>query len=842
VTTLTAANPIRGGGSAPMAAGRPGASAGPSLSGADAWRIIRQRMVMIIILWVLSIGATIGGTILWAKYYPSYRAESLIWVESIDPVDITRPLTRETQMQEDVINRMLQDQAMLVTSATVLLKAIEDPKLRATQWWREAQEKAASKGDDEVELLRDILTATPIRDTNYVQVSASWRNAEDVKEIVNAVVRRYESTIHELQRGTMKEQSESIDKELQAAQKRYDSLQRQKDDFRHSQEFSARSGQEIDERVMTLAALETELEMERDQRESQYSALQGARAEDLPITEDIQSLLDADQSLVQLEARVQELDQILASARERYGANHRTIRELEATRAAASERLVSETNIKALRLKQQQLDMVRRMYLEAQDQVMSIKQAKAEAVSLQKDREAKLIEYMRLEEKASLEDRQVKALAERKSQLDLAANQRKTVRIEVRQEARAPKRMSSPQFKLVIPAGCLLGLGACIGLAFLLDMTDKSVRTPRDVLRQQIPVLGTIPTTEDDEIEIERPETAALDAPHSIVAEAFKNLRANLFFSAPSEQQGTILVTSPSGGNGKTTIASNLAIAIALTGRRVLLIDANFRRASLPRIYAGMRTDGLSNILIGQGHLDDYVTASPVPGLDLVSAGPIPPNPAELLGSSYLRDMLLEARARYDQIILDGPPVLLVSDAIVLSGAVDGVILVCQYRATSRGALQRSQSQLDAVNANIYGAVLNRVESRAGGYFRKNYREFYQYSEPDEEAADRPKLDSAGAAAAATQVPGEDAASSLGMEGGESGESVATASADSELGLGEDAQASAGGDALDQEIASLGADLDSSASLSGDSELGLSLDDPAASDEDKPGDEPNPAR
>lgn len=841
MTTLTAANPIYGGRSAPMAPARPSASGGPGLTGADAWRIIRQRLVMIIILWVLSIGVTVGGTILWAKYYPTYRAEALVWVESIDPIDITRPLAREAHIQEDVVTRMLQDQAMLVTSATVLIKAIEDPKLRATQWWREAQEKAARKGDDEVELLRDILTSTPIRDTNYIQVTASWRNAEDVKEIVNAVVRRYESTIHELQRGSMKEQADSIDKELQAAQKRYEALLRQKDEFRRAQEFSARSGQEVDERVMTMTALETELGMETIQREAQYDALRGARAEDLPITEDIQALLDADAGLIQLEARVQELDQILASARERYGANHRTIKELEANRTAAVERLMSETNTKALRFKAQQLEMVRRMALEARDQLLSIRQAKKEAIDAQKDREAKLNDYERIEEKAKLEEAQVKQLTERKNQLELAANQRKTVRIEVRQEARTPKRMSAPKFELVIPAGCILGLAASIGLAFLLDMTDKSVRTPRDVLRQQIPVLGTIPTTEDDEIEIERPETAVLDAPHSIVAEAFKNLRANLFFSAPAGQQSTVLVTSPSGGNGKTTVASNLAIAIALTGRRVLLIDANFRRAGLPRIFSGMRADGLSNILIGQGHLDDYVTASSVPGLDLVSAGPIPPNPAELLGSSYLRDMLLEARARYDQIILDGPPVLLVSDAIVLSGAVDGVILVCQYRATSRGALQRSQSQLDAVNANIYGAVLNRVESRAGGYFRKNYREFYQYSESDEEGADRPKLDGVGgAAAAAAQVPGEDSATSLGMEAGESGVFVAAGTSDSELGLGEAAPASTGSDALDQEIASLGADLESGASLSGDSELGLSLDEPG--EEDKPGDEPNPAR
>jgi polysaccharide biosynthesis transport protein len=264
---------------------------------------------------------------------------------------------------------------------------------------------------------------------------------------------------------------------------------------------------------------------------------------------------------------------------------------------------------------------------------------------------------------------------------------------------------------------------------------DKSVRTPRDVPR--VPVLGTIPNADDDEVEIPRVETACLDVPHSIMAEAFRNLRANLFFSAPAEQQGVILVTSAGAGHGKTAVAANLAISIALSGRRVLLIDANFRRPAMPRIFAasGTRSEGLSNILIGQGKLAELVSNTGVPGCDVLAAGPTPPNPAELLGSSYLRDLIVDARAQYDQVIVDGPPVLLVSDAIVLAGAVDGVLLVCQYRSTSRGAFQRTQAQLEAINARIFGAVLNKVETRAGGYFRKVYREFYQYQEPEEGAA-----------------------------------------------------------------------------------------------------------
>jgi hypothetical protein len=145
-----------------------------------------------------------------------------------------------------------------------------------------------------------------------------------------------------------------------------------------------------------------------------------------------------------------------------------------------------------------------------------------------------------------------------------------------------------------------------------------------------------------------------------------------------------------------------------------------------------MREEGLSNLLIGQGRLSDVVTPTSVPGLDVLGAGPIPPNPAELLGGSYLRDVIVDARSQYDQVLFDGPPVLLVSDAIVLAGAVDGVMVVCRYRATSRGALHRTLAQLEAINARVFGAVINFVETRAGGYFRKAYREFYEYMEPEE--------------------------------------------------------------------------------------------------------------
>ncbi|HWL92961.1 MAG TPA: polysaccharide biosynthesis tyrosine autokinase, partial [Phycisphaerae bacterium] len=522
--------------------------------------------------------------------------------------------------------------------------------------------------------------------------------------------------------------------------------------------------QEVRERVLTLDALVTELDVELLGRKSQYETLQTVRPEDMPITAELQAILQNDPTLFQFEQRLIQAQEMLNQASRRYGPNHRIVRESTAQRDAADQAFRQDQAAKILHYQSRQIEQARRNYLEAQDQQLALREKLMTAKSEQRDMQVKLADY-----DAKVADQELLQLdyekkLEQKNMLEAIYRQRQTVQVEVASIATPPERMSSPKLAVWIPAGTLLGLVVSVGLALLLELADKSVRTPRDVIRAHLPVLGTIPTTDDDEVEIERVETACLDAPHSIVAEAFRNLRANLFFSAPAEQQGVILVTSPSGGNGKTTVASNLAISIALSGRRVLLIDSNFRRAALPRVFPNMREEGLSNILIGQGELKDFVTPTSVPGLEVLSAGPLPPNPAELLGSSFLRDVVVDARSRYDQVIFDGPPVLLVSDAMVLAGAVDGVLLVCEYRNTSRGALQRTQANLEAINARIFGAVLNKVQSRAGGYFRRSYREFYEYHEPSEDAPPaRPQLATkAAAASAAATLPTSEGPGSFG--------------------------------------------------------------------------------
>lgn len=178
-------------------------------------------------------------------------------------------------------------------------------------------------------------------------------------------------------------------------------------------------------------------------------------------------------------------------------------------------------------------------------------------------------------------------------------------------------------------------------------------------------------------------------------------------------------------------VAVNLAASLAQSGRRVLLIDANFHRPALRNIFPQARKEGLSNALIGQSNLDDLVSGTELPNVDVLTTGPIPPNPTELLAGSYFHKLLADAAGRYDQVILDGPPVLLMSDALVMTGAVDGVILVCRAKKTSRGVFQRARDQIERVNGRIFGTILNAARISRGGYFREQIRTFYDY-QPEE--------------------------------------------------------------------------------------------------------------
>lgn len=309
--------------------------------------------------------------------------------------------------------------------------------------------------------------------------------------------------------------------------------------------------------------------------------------------------------------------------------------------------------------------------------------------------------------------------------------------VSITSKSRLPVVPVGPARLRTIIVAFLLSLMAGIGLAFLLDFLDDSVKTMDDIDRYiHLPALALIPAAQSDKGRLASPEAQAQNASTALalvsdsrspMAEAYRHLRTSLLLSSAGNPPRTILVTSSQPSEGKTTTAVNTAFILAQTGVEVLIIDCDLRR---PRMHANFNlsnTRGLTNFLSGECPIEDVLQNHPqVPNLKLLTSGPVPPNPAELLGSPEMRNLLKSLSERFAHIIVDSPPAISFTDASILSTFVDGVILVVHGGRSSRAVVRRAKQHLLDVGATIFGVVLNNVKPDSHEYYGAGYSAYYQ--------------------------------------------------------------------------------------------------------------------
>ena len=216
--------------------------------------------------------------------------------------------------------------------------------------------------------------------------------------------------------------------------------------------------------------------------------------------------------------------------------------------------------------------------------------------------------------------------------------------------------------------------------------------------------------------------------PKSPISEAFRTLRTNIKFSSMDKPLKTILVTGPIPEVGKSSVSINLALTIAQNKEKIVVIDADFRKPTLHKIFGQDAKTGLANILIGDKKLKDVVRnlTKIDPYLYFIPSGPIPPNPSELLGSNKMKELLKELKNEFDIILIDSPPIVVVTDALVLANEVDGVIMVLNFGEVTRETAKQAKQLLEKVNANILGVVLNKIDmEKEGHYYPYNYYYYY---------------------------------------------------------------------------------------------------------------------
>jgi capsular exopolysaccharide synthesis family protein len=223
------------------------------------------------------------------------------------------------------------------------------------------------------------------------------------------------------------------------------------------------------------------------------------------------------------------------------------------------------------------------------------------------------------------------------------------------------------------------------------------------------------------------PPLVAESDPQSPASEAYRTLRTNLAFAALDARRKTLVVTSATVGEGKTTTAANFAVVLAQADARVCLIDSDLRRPSLHRVFGLTNERGLTTSLLEDLPFGKVAQPTRIPNLSVLTSGPLPPNPSELVGSKRMGDLLAGARADFDMVICDTPPLISVGDGVALAAQVDGVILVVQGGKVPHDVVRRVVDQLEAVKGRIVGVLLNRVDLRRDGYAYNYYRYYAAY-------------------------------------------------------------------------------------------------------------------
>ncbi len=343
-------------------------------------------------------------------------------------------------------------------------------------------------------------------------------------------------------------------------------------------------------------------------------------------------------------------------------------------------------------------------------------------------------------------------LLEQVKEVNLVSGAFQWTNVKLVDRAVAPLVAAYPKTQRNVLAGMFLGLLSGCFCCLLLDRLDTSINTPDDVVaRLDLPAFGVIPDfrrlpavpaygrrlIEAEQLAETRRDLVTLLHPASVVSEAYRAVRTNLMFSSPDNPPKTVLITSSQSEEGKTVTVINLAVTLTLSGARVLVLDADLRKPSCHAALRVAREPGLSNVLTGQAELQQAVVRSPLSprviessngvGLYVLPAGRVPPNPAELLASQRMTTLLHTLKEQFDFILIDSPPILPVTDSVVIATKADGVLMVIRGGEWGRDVVRKGLSQLGAVHARVLGALLNSVDITSSGHSYYYYRQHYGY-------------------------------------------------------------------------------------------------------------------
>ncbi len=568
------------------------------------------------------------------------------------------------------------------------------------------------------DILQKGITVAPVKESKILNISYQSENPEFARLIADTIAEAYKSEIMAIHLNSsgyaLKWMTEKAEEEKGKLAKAERSLQAymKKHDIVTIEDKVAIEPQ----RLTNLTARLAEAQSKKSNLENIYKQIQEAKAN----KEDIESLLlvTNHRGLEEIRIAIRKAEQHISELKQKYGYKHPVMIEAK-----------SELRDLQRQMKREMDKIISSMKNEyevalAQEKAIqtSLVQARQETLGLNE----KLMEFRVLKRDVDANRAMYEALVMQAKEKDLTENTQK-VNVWLTQVAELPEHPIKPNVKRNILLGIILGLFGGVGVAFFTEYLDNTIKDPEDTERRfGLSVIGVV-----ELLKKEDPDTYAIYQVNSSFAEGYKSLRTALLLSSVDSPPKRVQLTSMSPQEGKTTTALNLGFAVAQTERSVLLIDTDLRRPRLHKAFGLKNNDGLTSYLSGAVK---ELNIQKISGADIsvITSGPIPPNPSELLDTSRFKKLLDELDQQYDMVILDSPPVLSATDALIVSKQVEGVIVITKFGETTFDRLNRGIKSLTDLDSKIFGLVINGMDMKKSNYY--SHYGYYQYYATEKES------------------------------------------------------------------------------------------------------------
>jgi capsular exopolysaccharide synthesis family protein len=594
-------------------------------------------------------------------------------------------------------------EAELITSTPILAHTLNDPSLQNLRTFESVE--------NPFDYLKDHLSVEVGTKEDLLTVSFTSPVKDDAARVVESVVNAYIDFQTKKSRTATDHLLEVLGKERRSLEEAHEAKGAEMVAFKRDRGvlFNEKDRGDINvERVKALSQALTAAQLDTLNARSAYQEAVRPIADDAEKMEsvaDIQArhgvtpVSAAEEATLRAELFRQQGQ--LGDMQQHYLSNHPTIRTLQ--------KRVDQLNIAYVAA------MERRWHA-AEKREAELQATFDEQQKLAIDRSADAVAYARLEQELANKQQQIQAIDKQVRDLNLLEAASAAVEVQVVNPARLPKSAASPQKARTLAVGLVLGLIGGISLACVRDWLDPRLRSADEIKAVLgMPILGMVPRMASNLAPAVRGQKLLLD-PGSEAAESYRALRTAIKFGVPDGRAKTILVASPSSGDGKTTVASNLAIALAQAGKRVLLLDADLRHPKQHETFGIENHSGLGDVLAHDLTVAEAVHKTVVANLEILPAGPHPENPADLLNSPRFIDVIDELMDRYDHVVIDSPPVMAVTDSRIMAASCDVTVMVLRADRADRKLCEMARDGLAGVGANLLGLVMNHVPPGAGVY------------------------------------------------------------------------------------------------------------------------------